>query len=240
MKFNTYKLYISLTMFFTFSVFAAAQREVDITKYLDQVTSGESEAVRRILPSLMKNNPQSTSLKYLQAVLTQDGRQASLLYREIVHSKQNSEFKDDALFKLYQFHYAVGEFNESDKYARMILDSYPSSPFVSRIKKTESQSHPSASLQPAQIKTETVESQTTLPSGNFTVQVGAFLDKNNAENLRSQTLKYGESWINEREVKGKIFHIVLVGKFSKEAEANVFIEKIKQEMNLNGVLIKLQ
>ncbi|MBM4175354.1 MAG: SPOR domain-containing protein [Ignavibacteria bacterium] len=235
-----FKYITTLFLFFLLLTHSYGQREVDITKYLDQVASGESEAVRRILPSLMKNNPQSTFLKYLQAVLTQDGRQAASLYREIVHSKSSSEYKDDAIFKLYQFHYALGEFNESDKYARMILDSYPSSSYVVRLKRTETVNRQIPATQQSETRTQSIELTQPVLSGNFTLQVGAFLDRNNAESLRMQVMKYGESWINQREVKGKIFHTVLLGKFTDEVQANILLERIKSELSLNGVVLRLQ
>ncbi|MBU2585813.1 MAG: SPOR domain-containing protein [Bacteroidetes bacterium] len=196
--------------------------------------------MRGILPSLIKNNPQSSSLKYLEALLTQDGRQAASLYKEIVHSKSNSEYKDDALFKLYQFHYTLGEFNESDKYARMILESYPSSQFISRLKKSDYTSTQSSLQQRVEVKTPEVNNQDKSSAGNFTTQVGAFLDRKNAESLMIQVLKYGESWINEREVRGKIFYAVLVGKFSSESDANTLLERMRAELNLQGVILNLQ
>ncbi|MBU2444221.1 MAG: SPOR domain-containing protein, partial [Bacteroidetes bacterium] len=157
-----------------------------------------------------------------------------------VHSKSNSEYKDDALFKLYQFHYTLGEFNESDKYARMILESYPSSQFISRLKKSDYTSTQSSLQQRVEVKTPEVNNQDKSSAGNFTTQVGAFLDRKNAESLMIQVLKYGESWINEREVRGKIFYAVLVGKFSSESDANTLLERMRAELNLQGVILNLQ
>jgi hypothetical protein len=240
MKFSQLKAIQTIFFFLVFLSLSFGQKEVDISKYLDQISRGEADAVRNILPALKKNNPHSVSLKYLEALLTQDGKNAALLYNEIVHSNLSSEYKDDAIFKLYQFHYALGEFNESDKYARMILDSYPSSPFVSRLKKSDLVGRQATTQQQIGSETPTKEDQTITSSGNFTIQVGAFLDRNNAESLLVQLLKYGESWINEREVKGKVFHTVLVGKFPSETEANVVLKRIRSERNLQGIILTLQ
>lgn len=201
--------------------FSFAQKDVDISSYLSKIDDGKVDEVKKILLSLKKQNPNSPSVIYLEALLTSEGDIAAKLYKEVIDHKQPSEYKDDAMFKLYQYHYALGDFDNSDKYARMLVQTFPNSNYVSRLGKSS----------PAVGGIGTVS--------NFGIQVGAFVEKRNAESLRSQVMRYGNVQILEKEVKGKSFYTVIVTGCANEYECGILKERIKNEMNISGVVVPL-
>lgn len=220
MKFSLLFFFVFISLNFSF-----AQKDVDISSYLSKIDGGKIDEVKKILLSLKKQNPNSPSVIYLEALLTSEGDIASKLYKEVIDHKQPSEYKDDAMFKLYQYHYALGDFDNSDKYARMLVQTFPNSNYVSRLGKSSSN--------PADGGTEIGT------KSKFGIQVGAFVEKRNAESLRSQVMRYGNVQILEKEVKGKLFYTVIVIGCANEYECGVLKERIKNEINISGVVVQL-
>jgi rare lipoprotein A len=68
-------------------------------------------------------------------------------------------------------------------------------------------------------------------AGFFTVQVGAFLDENNAERLREQlSASYSPVFIQQVQLANRTFYRVRVGKISGEQAA----EQLGDELRTNG------
>lgn len=74
----------------------------------------------------------------------------------------------------------------------------------------------------------------------FTVQVGAFRDKNNAERLRERLLlEYPQVFIHPYELPEGIFYRVLVGKISGEEQARQFGEQLRAQGKFAPLVIRL-
>jgi len=102
----------------------------DIRQMVAQVNAGNDEAVREQLPSLLSTYPNNPGVLYLQALLTREGADAVRTYQSIVDNFPQSEWADDALFKVYQFYYALGLYRTAELKLNQLRTSYPSSPFV--------------------------------------------------------------------------------------------------------------
>jgi cell division septation protein DedD len=108
-----------------------AQDELpNIQKLVAQVNDGADEDVREQLPSLVSNYPNNPGVLYLQALLTREGADAVRTYQSIVDNFPKSEWADDALYKVYQFYYALGLYRTAELKLNQLKTSYPSSAYA--------------------------------------------------------------------------------------------------------------
>ncbi len=74
----------------------------------------------------------------------------------------------------------------------------------------------------------------------FTIQAGAFSNKENAESLQLKFEKSGIfSEIKDKLVAGTTFHVVYVGKFVTENDAESFLKTINDKFELSGRVIQI-
>ena len=104
--------------------------EPDIRRRLEMIEKGQAEAVRAELPSLMTNYQNNPGVIYLQAVLTTDGTEAAKLYQSIVDNFPQSEWADDALYRLYQYYYSIGLYKTSEQKLAQLREEYPFSAYA--------------------------------------------------------------------------------------------------------------
>ena len=83
----------------------AQMSEQEIRGRLDAVFAGKADQVSRELTALLEQHPHDAGVLYLQAVLTNDGALAAKRYQAIADTYPESVWADDALYKLYQYHF---------------------------------------------------------------------------------------------------------------------------------------
>lgn len=251
MKLTNLVLIIFLTGFL--SVSSNAQ-EIDLNKLIPEIEKGQTERSQLILLSLEKDSQNSSTYKYLKALLTQDGFEAVKIYKDIVYSNEESDWKDDALFKLYQFHYSRGEFNESDKYARMLRESFPESIYISRLQRNDKIGERILNLKPDEkiskpdtvnlVQSEisnnpSVQSDIQQASKNkLAIQVGAFSNEANALKFSKQFSGYKTS-VKEKFINNKKLFVVLVGEYESDVEAMKVLESLKRFYRVEGMIVNL-
>lgn len=77
-------------------------------------------------------------------------------------------------------------------------------------------------------------------AGFFTVQVGAFRDRGNADRLRDRlSLSYSPIYIQQYDSPDGIFYRVRVGKISGEPDAQVFAEKLRNAEGFSPFVVRL-
>ena len=84
------------------SALFAQMPENDVRSKLELINSGKIDQVRNEIPSLQSQYPNDAGVVYLEASVTENGSQAAKLYQAIVDNFPNSEWADDALYKVYQ------------------------------------------------------------------------------------------------------------------------------------------
>lgn len=243
------KIYFSTSIYLLIVTQILFSQSLDLKKVIQDIERGETEKARIILVSLEKDNPNSSEVKYLKALLNEDGSEAARLYKEIVFSSNESNLKDDALFKLYQYHYSRGEFSESDKYARMLRESFPESDYVNYLQRknlSQSRVQVQENLQQkflsdtSQTSEQSIQDfQSKSSASGFSIQVGAFSTYSNAIRFASQFQNYTTK-ISERESSGKRLFIVLVGNYSTESEARNVLQVLKNQYNVDGIIVTTQ
>jgi len=211
---------IILILFITSFLFP--QNDIDITRYLQQVSEGKSNLVYELLPELKKQYPDASSLIYLEGVLSEDGRYASELFSEITEKYPRSTYADAASYRLYSYYSAIDDFKNKEKYYQLLINNYPSSQYTS--------------LLPGVVKEKTTNKE----EFNYTVQAGAFANNTNAENLRRKFEKAGYfTFVKDKVVGGTVFKIVYAGRFRTRTEAESFQVILDRKYGLKGIITGL-
>lgn len=102
----------------------------DCAALVAQVNAGNGDAVREQLPSLLSQYPNDPGVLYLQALLTREGADAVRTYQSIVDNFPRSEWADDALYRVYQFYYALGLYRTAELKMNQLKSAYPASPYA--------------------------------------------------------------------------------------------------------------
>ena len=131
---------IFLTMLLAMACTAVAQKATpDIHALVAKVNAGSADEVREQLPTLISEHPNDPGVLYLQALLTREGADAVRTYQSIIDNFPKSEWADDALFKVYQFYYALGLYRTAEIKMNQLKAAYPDSPYASQQSPTQTE-----------------------------------------------------------------------------------------------------
>lgn len=230
--FSIFLLFISLQI--TSQVFA---QEVDIVPYLKMIEQGKLEEAKTKLLDLKSDNPKSSNLIFLEAVLTENGQDAVVLYQTLVDKHPKSTYADASLYRLYSYYFALGLYNTADKNLAKLKKDYPESPYIKmasvNIVKNEVEETPLKT-------TETINQNEKVNDYTFTVQAGAFTNAANANILKKDIENAGMvSFIKEKNVAGTTFNVVYVGKFETRKEAEDFLPIANTRFRIAGRVVDI-
>jgi cell division septation protein DedD len=108
----------------------AQSTEPDIKKYVAAVNSGNADEVRKELPALVTKYPNNPGVLYVQGLVTHEGSEALRTYQSIVDNFPESEWADDALYRVYEFYYALGLYRTAEIKMQQLAERFPNSPYV--------------------------------------------------------------------------------------------------------------
>ncbi len=201
----------------------SGQVRTDIDGHLSDLRAGRREQVEEKLRSLLKKYPEDPGVLYLQGMLTTNGEEAIVLYQRIVNEHAGSSWADDALYRLYQYSYAVGAYRTARMYMDRLQNDFSSSPYLTR----------GSGKKPA-TKTSTVSSR------GYSVQVAAYSKEKDAERQRKDLLKLGYTTVQIREKQSgnKTLYAVWLGIFQEAGQARAFIKKLEQQHGIKGILVR--
>ncbi|PLX26448.1 MAG: hypothetical protein C0600_10735, partial [Ignavibacteria bacterium] len=156
---------------------------------------------------------------FLEAVCEENAEKALDRYQQIVDEHGRSPWADDALFRLYQYSYAVGAYRTARSYMAQLEKAYPQSPYAP--KKAAS---PNAS---------------TAESKQYSVQVGAYSKEADATRQVNELKKKGyTAHVQSKTVKGKTVHAVWLGIFPEYSKAQAFAKKMKEQQGLDALVVR--
>jgi hypothetical protein len=228
-----YKI-ISAAVFFLFPAHYVFPQDVDISYYLKKIESGKKQEVLRSLPELKKQHPGSASVIYLDALLTEDGTEAVHKYLELSKKYPESNYADDALFRVYAYYYASGSYFAAREYLKRLKKKYPGSPYIKLAESSIPERDETGAL-PDIEKVSNNKQKVIKENLKYTIQAGAFTHSDNATKLHKDFLLAGYfSEIKEKTVAGTSFKVVYVGQFKTEKEAAEFLNIINAKFRLSG------
>jgi tetratricopeptide (TPR) repeat protein len=230
-------LFFSLAPPFTFA------QDVDIVPYLKQVESGNKKEVLEKFTSLKKEFPASPSVMFLEGVLTENGQDAVTIYSKIVNYYPDSKYADAALYRIYSYYFALGLYETAKTHLEKLKRNYPGSPYIKIADRNIPSEDEFSTAQLRDDKIDKKEESTNQQTGksNYTIQAGAFSKLVNAQSLRDDFKDSGFfSEIKEKVVGGTTFHVVYIGQFISEGEAQNFLQVINKEFRLDGRVVQVQ
>lgn len=102
----------------------------DINSYLEMVANGKLTEVKSQLPDLMVEYPDDAGVKLLLAVVIDDAYKSLDIYKKIVANYPESEWADDAYWRIVQFYAVKGETNKAQYELNYFRTKYPQSPYI--------------------------------------------------------------------------------------------------------------
>jgi len=219
----------------------AYSQDVDIIPYLKQIESGNIDAARSELLDLKEEYPESPSVKFLEGVLTENGQMAVVIYQDVVDNYSTSKYADAALYRIFSYYYALGLYETAQKKLDQLILDYAGSPYIKIAQQNKFPADEDVAVDKEKGSTKVDVDETVAEQEfKFTIQAGAFSNRDNAESLKAEFLNSGIfSETKEKLVGGTMFHIVYVGKFLTENDAEGFLQVINTKYKLSGRIVPI-
>lgn len=227
------------------TVTAQSQVEPDIQSRLEKIYRGEVESVREELPGLLSRYQNHPGVLYLQAMLTTDGPEAVKIFQSIVDNFPESQWADDALYRVYQYYYSVGLYRTAEQKLNQLKQEYPDSRYAfgqqPRFDRQDEIAEEQIQ-QPAQRAAREPERQDTRqrPASQYpyALQVGAFSTYENAMRQRDMLKDTDEPVeITTRMQGGQTLYLVWVGAFRSRDQATEYGQKLRQQFNIETMIV---
>lgn len=229
-------------------VLAAQVSEQEVRRRLDQIHAGQLERVRSEVSGWMKQSPNDPAVLYLDAYVTENGDQAVKKYQAIVDKFPQSDWADDALYKVYQYYYAVGLYKTADAKMNQLNQQYPHSLYAQNEAKPSEigiQKPPvTESPRPAPVVEEKAEPSAPVPvetaGGAYAVQVGVYSQESKAaEQAQNFSSTVGrQAVVFAKQSGGKTVYAVAFEGFVDERTAKVFGSSLKEKFNIDWFVVK--
>ncbi len=237
----------------------ASQTPEELATAITRVNRGEAADVRALLPDLIAKYQNTPGLLYLEGRLSTDGIEGVKFYQSVVDNFPKCEWADDALYRIYQYYYAIGLYRTADLKMQQLRRDYPNSPHVqgtaaAEMPKTEEPVITLAKKDTVAIDTTAVAAtnapppDTTPPapevvvpeaSRGYVLQVGAFSTVANAEKQKAFFEDRGfQAQITNKVRSGRSLHLVWIGNFKNSDEAMKFGREIKSKYKITGIVVE--
>lgn len=122
-------LVFALILFFIANNLLYSQKD-EVNKYLKMVANGQIDQVRAVIPDLLAKYPNDAGVKLLHGSVIEDAFLALEVYKRIVKDNSESEFADDAYWRVIQFYAIIGDTMNGKNELDTFKKKYPNSPFL--------------------------------------------------------------------------------------------------------------
>jgi len=165
------------------------------------------------------------------------------IYQSIVDNFPRSEWADDALYKVYQFYYALGLYRTAELKMEQLRKEYPSSKHLKVASEPETKNLAEERVPPPpppvqDTVAQPVQEPVTPPALRFALQVGAFTAQVNAEKQKQffEQLGYPVEVLNKVKDNRALF-LVWVGTYKTYEEAKAGGVEIKKKYSVASIVI---
>ncbi len=224
----------------------------EIKDNIAKIDRGQIDEAKKALPDLIAKYQNTPGILYLQGRIASDGIEAIKFYQSVVDNYHKSEWADDALYRIYQYYYAIGLYRTADLKLQQLRRDYPNSPLVSGKKPppvptteepTIEVSKRDATITDTQTTVAAAPANTTAPTPVsttvYTLQVGAFSTVANAEKQKNFFDDQGYAAEITNKVRGgRSLYLVWVGSFRTGDEAMKFREEVRLKFKISGIVLE--
>lgn len=243
---------ISLLLLIAVVSVLAQLSEQEVRQRLDLIHSGKVDQVRSEVTSLLRQSPNDPAILYLDAYVTTNGDQAVKKYQSIVDLYPQNDWADDALYKVYQYYYAVGLYKTAEAKINQLNQQYPNSIFAKIEAKPSEIGIQKPTVQPAPVSTtpneettvvstpQATPSPSTTVSGAYVVQIGVYSQESKAvEMARTFSSTVGRQTVVFSKLSGgRTVYAVGFDGFTDEQSARSYGADVKAKFNIDWFLVK--
>lgn len=115
-----------ILLFFSFA------HSQNINLYLTLIEKGRYEEVRENIPDLLSRYPNEPGVKYIQALINNDGDASLAQYKKVIENFPNSEFASQSSIKIGEYLFARGLYSQASAQLKKSILDYPKSDFHQR------------------------------------------------------------------------------------------------------------
>lgn len=227
------------------NAFSADAQTEKVSQMLRLIAQGKSDEVRPQLNRLIADYPDEPGVKLLQGVLMEDGVRANTVYRSIVLNYPNSEWADDAQWRIVQFYAIIGDTLTAKKELEFFRKKYPKSEFLAPASDVVSSSIGSLkynfkekiehNAKEAEAKKINKDSKTE----RYGLQVGVYSTKSAAEAEKSRFLGMKlKTNIIEKEIDGRTKYAVVIGDYSTFESAESAKKEVEKKCSCTPMVYK--
>ena len=101
-----------------------------VNYYLNKVAQGKIEEVKLQLPELLAEYPNDPGVQLLHGVVLDDAFLAVKIYKRIISNYPESQWADDAYWRVIQFYAIMGDTLQAKEYLGKFRENYPTSEFL--------------------------------------------------------------------------------------------------------------
>jgi len=210
------------------------------------------------LPDLLVEYPNDPGVKLLLAVVSENAEKAVEIYKEIVQKYPESQWADDAYWRLLQYYAVKGDVDKAEYELNNFRKRYPTSEYLppatdvvrtarsianSKLKQIEDNLKKEEAQQTQQPKKTTTEQpkveKTESKSGPVTygLQVGVYSTLETAEAEKEKFLKKRlRTTIEEKTINGQKRYAVVIGNYSSKESAEAAKQIIQQQCECEPVI----
>lgn len=222
------------------SVSSGFAQSTKVASYLKMVSLGKTEEVKGKLPELMAKYPDEPGVKLIQAVVMDDGLKAVEIYKKIVKEYPNSEWADDAQWRVVQFYAIIGDTTIANAELEKFRRNYPNSEFLApatdavKISIADAKHNYAKAAKKPEVAAKTdkkssdkVEKSVKEEPEKYGLQVGLYSTKSAAESEKKRfTAMKLRTDIKEKKIDDEVKFSVVIGDYSTKEAA----EKAKAEV----------
>jgi septal ring-binding cell division protein DamX len=222
---------------------ARAQAVDEIKTAIGKVDQGQVDEVKKSLPDLVTKYQNTPGLMYLQGRLASDGIEAVKFYQAVVDNFPKSEWADDALYRIYQYYYALGLYRTADQKLQLLKKEYPSSPLLGAKAPVPTREEKPVKLAPQEAAvpadTPQVAKAPPVPAGHYTLQTGAFSTMANAEKQKGFFDDLGYTVDITNKIRGgRSLYLVWVGSYGTAEEARAAGREMKAKVKIDAIIVE--
>ena len=226
-------------------------QDADVQRYVAMVNNGQVEEVRKEISTLLERFPNNPGVLYVQALVTKEGAEAARIYQSIVDNFPKSAYADAALYRVYQFYYALGLYRTAELKMSQLKAEYPASKYLKAdaretvnlpeevpAPKVVRDSAVAAPEKPLQEAGGTPAAPAPASSTSFVLQAGAYGAQANAEKQRKffADLGYPVEMITKVRDTKTLF-VVLVGTYGSYDQAKAQGAEIRKKYSIETMVV---
>jgi len=230
------KLYFKLfILIVVFNIFILDSYTQDLKLLMNYADTNQFDKLEEAIEKLKGEEKETAAVLYLKALIEKDGDKALAIYNKIIESYSESITAERSLWRVAQYYYIKGLYMKSSDVLRQIIDNFPGTLYARKAKEE---------LDIINEVFSEKEKQTIEPykeEGKFVVQLGAFGNKQNAqERIKFLNEKgYSNVRINTEVVVGGLLYKVWFGNFDDETSAKRYGELIKQKLRIDYIIVEV-